>query len=80
VLKRLLLILGSATVAALLFGAGVLRGQEVANYDMWYTPPGFAYCVVYPDGGKRCKPKTRPAEPKNFVECARMCRAQERMK
>lgn len=67
-------------IACLLVGyqRGDEDGYKRANLTMWETPPNMAYCVVYPDGGKRCIEKA--VRPKlDLVECIRQCRISTRM-
>ena len=60
------------------YRAGDEDGHTRANLTMWETPPNMAYCVVYPDGGKKCVAKA--FLPKiDVVECIRQCRISTRM-
>jgi hypothetical protein len=68
----------SAAALVIAFDYGREYERTHAVRDLWTNPAGMATCVVYPDGGKRCTPESKP-EPVNFTECARMCRARSRM-
>lgn len=76
--EYILACMAAAAVILFIVSTAYDAGKNQVNLTMWENPPNMESCVVYPDGGKKCKSAAVP-EPISFTECARVCRGRVRM-